>query len=368
MKKQKKKILVSGGGTGGHIYPAIAIANELKKRDKNTEILFVGAKGRMEIEKVPDAGYEILGLPVDGLSRRLTIKNIVVLYKLIISLIKARKILKEFNPDVVIGVGGYASGPVLRIAAGRGIPTLIQEQNSHAGITNRILGKRARTICVAYEGMEKYFPEDKIVLTGNPVREFVSEIKIKTKEALKYFSLSGDKKILLIMGGSLGAQTINESINANLDLIAGTDIDVIWQTGRHYFDNILENLKKRKIQNIKILDFINRMDYAYSVADVIISRAGGSTISELCLVGKPIILVPSPNVAEDHQKKNALALVRKNAALMIKDAEARNELIPQAIKLISNIDLIENLSKNCKKMGIKNSAERIADEIYKLIN
>jgi UDP-N-acetylglucosamine--N-acetylmuramyl-(pentapeptide) pyrophosphoryl-undecaprenol N-acetylglucosamine transferase len=368
MKKQKKKILVSGGGTGGHIYPAIAIANELKKRDKNTEILFVGANGRMEIEKVPDAGYEILGLPVDGLSRRLTIKNIVVLYKLIISLIKARKILKEFNPDVVIGVGGYASGPVLRIAAGRGIPTLIQEQNSHAGITNRILGKRARTICVAYEGMEKYFPEDKIVLTGNPVREFVSEIKIKTKEALKYFSLSGDKKILLIMGGSLGAQTINESINANLDLIAGTDIDVIWQTGRHYFDNILENLKKRKIQNIKILDFINRMDYAYSVADVIISRAGGSTISELCLVGKPIILVPSPNVAEDHQKKNALALVRKNAALMIKDAEARNELIPQAIKLISNIDLIENLSKNCKKMGIKNSAERIADEIYKLIN
>jgi UDP-N-acetylglucosamine--N-acetylmuramyl-(pentapeptide) pyrophosphoryl-undecaprenol N-acetylglucosamine transferase len=368
MKKQKKKILVSGGGTGGHIYPAIAIANELKKRDKNTEILFVGAKGRMEIEKVPDAGYEILGLPVDGLSRRLTIKNIVVLYKLIISLIKARKILKEFNPDVVIGVGGYASGPVLRIAAGRGIPTLIQEQNSHAGITNRILGKRARTICVAYEGMEKYFPEDKIVLTGNPVREFVSEIKIKTKEALKYFSLSGDKKILLIMGGSLGAQTINESINANLDLIAGTDIDVIWQTGRHYFDNILENLKKRKIQNIKILDFINRMDYAYSVADVIISRAGGSTISELCLVGKPIILVPSPNVAEDHQTKNALALVRKNAALMIKDAEARNELIPQAIKLISNIDLIENLSKNCKKMGIKNSAERIADEIYKLIN
>jgi UDP-N-acetylglucosamine--N-acetylmuramyl-(pentapeptide) pyrophosphoryl-undecaprenol N-acetylglucosamine transferase len=368
MKKKKKKILISGGGTGGHIYPAIAIANELKKRDKNTEILFVGAKGRMEIEKVPDAGYEILGLPVDGLSRRLTIKNIVVLYKLIISLIKARKIIKEYNPDVVVGVGGYASGPVLRIAAGRGIPTLIQEQNSHAGITNRILGKRARTICVAYEGMEKYFPEDKIVLTGNPVREIVSEIKIETKEALKYFSLSGDKKVLLIMGGSLGAQTINESINANLDLIAGTDIDVIWQTGRHYFDNILENLKKRKIQNIKILDFINRMDYAYSVADVIISRAGGSTISELCLVGKPIILVPSPNVAEDHQTKNALALVRKNAALMIKDAEAKNELIPQAIKLIRNIDLIENLSKNCKKMGIKNSAERIADEIYKLIN
>ena len=366
--KRKKKILISGGGTGGHIYPAIAIANELKKRDENTDILFVGAKGRMEFEKVPDAGYKILGLPVDGLSRKLTIKNIAVLLKLLISLIKARKILKEYNPDLVIGVGGYVSGPVLRIAASRGIPTLIQEQNSHAGITNRILGKRARTICVAYEGMERYFPEDKIVITGNPVREYVSETKIKIKEALKYFNLSGNKKVLLIMGGSLGARTINESITDNLDLISKTNIDVIWQTGKHYFDDILEILKSREIKNVKILDFINRMDYAYSVADVIVARAGASTISELCLVGKPIILVPSPNVAEDHQTKNAMALVKNNAALMIKDSDARKELIPQAIQLINNSNLIKTLSKNCKKMGIKNSAERIVDEIYKLIN
>jgi UDP-N-acetylglucosamine--N-acetylmuramyl-(pentapeptide) pyrophosphoryl-undecaprenol N-acetylglucosamine transferase len=370
MKKQKrkKKILISGGGTGGHIYPAIAIANELKKRDENTDILFVGAKDRMEIEKVPEAGYKILGLPVNGLSRKLTIKNLVVLFKLIISLIKARKILKEYNPDLVIGVGGYASGPVLRIAAKKGIPTLIQEQNSHAGITNRILGKRARTICVAYKGMEKYFPKDKIVITGNPVREYVSEIKLKTKKALKYFNLTGDKKVLLIMGGSLGAQTINESITANLDLIAKTNIDVIWQTGKHYFNDILENIKRSKIKNIKILDFINRMDYAYSVADVIVARAGGSTISELCLAGKPIILVPSPNVAEDHQTKNAMALVKNDAALMIKDSDAKKELIPEAIKLINNSNLINTLSRNLKKMGIENSAERIVDEIYKLLN
>lgn len=370
MNKQKrnKKILISGGGTGGHIYPAISIANELKKRDETTDILFVGAKGRMEIEKVPDAGYKILGLPVDGLSRKLTIKNIAVLFKLLISLIKARKILKEYKPDLVIGVGGYASGPVLRIAASRGIPTLIQEQNSHAGITNRILGKRARIICVAYEGMEKYFPKDKIVMTGNPVRENVSEIKIKTKEALKYFNLSGNNKVLLIMGGSLGARTINESITANLDLIAKTNVDVIWQTGRHYFDDMMENLTSSKTENVRILDFIHRMDYAYSVADVIVSRAGASTISELCLVGKPIILVPSPNVAEDHQTKNAMALVKNNAALMIKDSDAKRELIPQAIQLINNSNLIKTLSSNCIKMGIKNSTERIVDEIYKLLN
>jgi UDP-N-acetylglucosamine--N-acetylmuramyl-(pentapeptide) pyrophosphoryl-undecaprenol N-acetylglucosamine transferase len=370
MKKQqrKKKILISGGGTGGHIYPAIAIANELKKRDENTDILFVGARGRMEIEKVPDAGYKILGLPVDGLSRKLTVKNIVVLFKLLISLIKARKILKDYKPDLVVGVGGYASGPVLRIAAGRGIPILIQEQNSHAGFTNRILGKKASTICVAYEGMEKYFPGDKIVITGNPVREYMLETKIKTPEALKYFSLSGTRKILLIMGGSLGAQTINESITANLDLIAKTDIDLIWQTGKYYFDDILRTIKNNKIKNIKIMDFIDRMDYAYSVADVIVARAGASTISELCLAGKPVILVPSPNVAGDHQTKNAKALVKNNAALMIKDTDARKELIPLAIKLINDSNLINTLSTNCKKMGIKNSAERIVDEIYKLIN
>ena len=365
--KVKKKILISGGGTGGHIFPGIAIANELKKRDENTDILFVGAKGRMEIEKVPDAGYKILGLPVSGLHRKLTIKNVVVLYKLLISLIKARKILKEYKPDLVVGVGGYASGPVLRIASGRGIPTLIQEQNSHAGITNRIIGKKAKAICVAYEGMEKYFPKDKIVITGNPVREYVHEIKTKTNKALKYFDISGNKKVLLIMGGSLGAQTINESITNNLDLIAKSNIDVIWQTGKYYFNTISESFKGSKIKNIKIVDFISRMDYAYAVSDLIVARAGASTISELCLAGKPIILVPSPNVAEDHQTKNAMALVKNNAALMIKDSDARKELIPEAIQLINNSNLVETLGRNCKKMGIKNSAERIVNEIYKLI-
>ncbi len=365
--KVKKKILISGGGTGGHIYPGIAIANELKKRDEDTDILFVGAKGKMEIEKVPDAGYKILGLPVSGLHRKITIKNIVVIFKLLSSLIKARKILKEYKPDLVVGVGGYASGPMLRIASGKGIPTLLQEQNSHAGITNRILGKKAKTICVAYEGMDKYFPKEKIVMTGNPVRENVFELKTRTDKALKYFNISGNNKVLLIMGGSLGAQTINESITDNLDLISKANIDLIWQTGKYYFNTISESFKDDKFKNVRIVDFISRMDYAYAVSDVIVARAGASTISELCLAGKPVILVPSPNVAEDHQTKNAMALVKNNAALMIKDSDARKKLIPEAIKLINNNSLSESLSRNCRKMGIKDSAERIVDEIYKLI-
>ena len=370
MKKQKvtKKILISGGGTGGHIFPAIAIANEIKKRDENNDILFVGAKGRMEVEKVPDAGYKIVALPICGLQRRFIIKNFVVLFKLLISLVKARKIIREYNPDLVVGVGGYASGPVLRVASGMGIPTLIQEQNSYAGITNRILGRKANTICVAYEGMDKYFPKERIVLTGNPVREEVHGIKTKTSEALKYFNIDGNKKVMLIMGGSLGARTINESVLTNLNLIRESDIDIIWQTGRLYFDAVQKNLADSKITGIKIVEFITRMDYAYSVADVIISRAGASTISELCLVGKPMILVPSPNVAEDHQTKNAMALVRHNAALMIRDSDAKKTLIPEALQLINNSKLIRTLSINSKKLGITNAAERIVNEIYKLLN
>jgi UDP-N-acetylglucosamine--N-acetylmuramyl-(pentapeptide) pyrophosphoryl-undecaprenol N-acetylglucosamine transferase len=370
MKKHilKKKILISGGGTGGHIYPAIAIADEIKKRDDSTGILFIGAQGRMEMEKVPEAGYEIVALPVCGLQRRFTLQNVVVFYKLLISLAKARKIIKQYNPDLVAGVGGYASGPVLWAATRMGIPSLIQEQNSYAGITNRLLGKRVKTICVAYEGMDKYFPGDKIVLTGNPVRQEVLDIKNKYTDALKYFNIKGDRKVLIIMGGSLGARTINESVLQNIDLLQKSGIDVIWQTGRLYYESIRKKLEGRKTSSLKIVEFIARMDYAYSAADIIIARAGAITISELCAAGKPSILVPSPNVAEDHQTKNAMALVRNNAALMIKDSEAAIKLIPEALMLINNNKLTDTLSINSNKLGIKNSAERIVDEIYKLLN
>jgi UDP-N-acetylglucosamine--N-acetylmuramyl-(pentapeptide) pyrophosphoryl-undecaprenol N-acetylglucosamine transferase len=366
--KLSKKILISGGGTGGHIYPAIAIANEIKKRDDSTDILFIGAQGRMEMEKVPEAGYKIVALPVSGLQRRFTLQNVVVFYKLLISLAKARKIIKQYKPDLVVGVGGYASGPVLWAATRMGIPSLIQEQNSYAGITNRLLGKRAKTICVAYEGMDKYFPRDRIVLTGNPVRQEVLDIKNKYADALEYFNIKGDRKVLLIMGGSLGAQTINESVLKNIDLLHKSGIDVIWQTGSLYFESVRKKLEGTKTSGIKIVEFIARMDYAYSVADIIIARAGAITISELCAAGKPSILVPSPNVAEDHQTKNAMALAGNNAALMIKDSEAEKRLVREALMLINNSELTGTLSMNSHKLGIKNSAERIVDEIYKLLN
>ena len=370
MKKQvvKTKILISGGGTGGHIYPAIAIANELKKRDENIDILFIGAKGRMEMEKVPAAGYEIIGLPVRGLHRNLTIKNINVLFKLLISLIKAANTIRKYKPDLVVGTGGYASSPALKAAANRGIPTVIQEQNSYAGITNRILGRKAKKICVAYDGMDKYFPKDKIVLTGNPVREDVLNMETKIDEALKYFNISGTRKVLLIIGGSLGAYTINKSVSANLDLIGETNIDVIWQTGKLYFDSMQESLKNSKVNNVKIMDFITKMDLAYSIADVIISRAGAGSISELCIAGKPLILVPSPNVAENHQTKNAMFLVNKNAAMVIKDSCAKKEMIPKAIQLMADEKLAKSMAHNCKKLGIKNSTVKIVDELYKLLN
>lgn len=361
------KILISGGGTGGHVYPAIAIANELKKRDENTDILFIGAEGRMEMERVPAAGYEIEGLPVRGFRRKLTLVNFTVIFKLLISLIKARKILKRFNPDIAVGTGGYASGPALKSAAKMGIPVLIQEQNSYAGMTNRILGKRAVKICVAYDNMDKYFPKNKIILAGNPVREEVLNTEGKKDEALEYFNIPGNRRILLIIGGSLGALTINESVAANLDLVGEADIDVIWQTGKLYFEAMENRLKTSNAGNVRLTDFITRIDLAYSIADVIISRAGAIAISELCIIGKPMILVPSPNVAEDHQMKNAMSLANKNAALIIKDNDAKRELIPEVLQLMNNEEQKKNMTENCKKLGIRNSTEMIVDEVYKIL-
>ncbi len=364
---KNKNIIISGGGTGGHVFPAISIANAIKEIEPETNILFVGALGKIEMEKVPAAGYEIIGLPVAGLQRKLTVKNISFVFKLISSLRKSKKIIKKFKPDVVVGVGGYASGPVLRKANKRGIPTLIQEQNSYAGITNKLLAKRAVKICVAYEGMEKYFPKEKIILTGNPVRQDLLDKIGNRNEALKHFDLEENKKTILVIGGSLGARTINQSIIKDLDKIGKSEYQLLWQTGKYYFDDAEKVADESGHKNIKVLDFIKRMDFAYAAADVIISRAGAGTISELCLVGKPVILVPSPNVAEDHQTKNAMALVNKNAAIMIKDAESKEKLITEALNLINNEKQIEALSENIKGMALRDSAKIIAEEVLKLV-
>jgi UDP-N-acetylglucosamine--N-acetylmuramyl-(pentapeptide) pyrophosphoryl-undecaprenol N-acetylglucosamine transferase len=362
----ERKYIISGGGTGGHIFPALSIANEIRKRDHDAKILFVGALGRMEMEKVPAAGYPIIGLPVEGIQRKPGFRNFVVLYKLIVSLVKARRIIKSFKPRVVIGVGGYASGPLLRMAALGKIPTVIQEQNSYAGVTNRLLARKAARICVAYAGMEKYFPADKIVLTGNPVREEVIITNVKRSEASGFFQLSGDKPVLLILGGSLGARTINSSILEGIMELEKANIEVLWQTGKLYYNRIQEAIAPMQLKNIRCLDFINRMDLAYTLADVIISRAGAGTISELCLVGKPVILVPSPNVAEDHQTKNAMALVQQEAAMMITDKEAPGKLVNEALALMNNEALKISLGTNCRKMALPGSASKIVDEIMKL--
>jgi UDP-N-acetylglucosamine--N-acetylmuramyl-(pentapeptide) pyrophosphoryl-undecaprenol N-acetylglucosamine transferase len=365
---RNKKIIISGGGTGGHIFPALSIANELKRRDPQTEILFVGALGRMEMEKIPAAGYNVIGLPVRGFKRKITPTNLFVVLDAVKSMFKAGKILKSFNPDIAVGVGGYASGPLLKVAERRGIPTLLQEQNSYAGVTNRMLSKKAKSICVAYEGMEKYFPKEKIVITGNPIRKELTDLKDKKTEALKHFQLSGSKKILLIVGGSLGAATINLSMIDYLDEIKqNNEVEIIWQTGKVYYEKAIGQFSKSNPENVKVYDFINRMDLAYAIADVIISRAGAGTISELAVVGKPVILVPSPNVAEDHQTKNAMALVSKNAALMIRDNEAGKKLFPEAILLLQDEKRKGILSENIKQMAIPNSAELIVDEIYKIL-
>lgn len=361
-------MIISGGGTGGHIFPALSIAGELKSRDSGNEILFVGAKGRMEMEKVPAAGYRIIGLPIRGFNRKNPVSNLGTIFKILQSIGRAKQIIEEFQPDVAIGVGGYASGPLLRVAGKKGIPTLLQEQNSYAGITNRMLAKKAKTICVAYDGMEKYFPAEKIVITGNPVREDLINIGNKTSGAPGYFNIKPGKKVLLILGGSLGAATINQSIMNHIKLISENhDLEIIWQTGKIYHEHSMSLMAQTDCKNLKLYAFIERMDLAYAMADVIISRAGAGTISELCIVGKPVILVPSPNVAEDHQTKNAMALVSRNAGIMIKDSEAVDKLIPEAISLLDNKQHMDRLAENIKKMAITDSSKRIVDEIYKLI-
>ena len=364
----KRKFLISGGGTGGHIFPAISIANALRKQLPDCEILFVGALGRMEMERVPAAGYQIEGLPVSGFDRKNMLRNIKVLVNLLRSLTLARKIIRRFKPDVAIGVGGYASAPTLRAASAFGVPTVIQEQNSYAGVTNKLLAKKAKRICVAYEGMERFFPKDKIVLTGNPVRQDLFSVAPKTKEAYQFFNFDPKKKTILIVGGSLGARTINQSIIAGLEKLAKTDIQIIWQTGKFYIENARKAAEPFANENLLVTDFVSRMDLAYSIADLVVSRAGASSISELCLLAKPVILIPSPNVAEDHQTQNALALVRKDAAFMIKDGDANNELVDKALELINNEVELKKLSENILKMAEKDSADRIAKEIIKLIN
>ena len=360
------KVIISGGGTGGHIFPAISIADELKRRNENIQILFVGAENRMEMERVPAAGYEIKGLPVSGLQRKLTFKNIVVLINLFKSILIANKIVKEFKPDVAIGVGGYASGPIIRSAARKGIPTLLQEQNSYAGITNKLLAKRASKICVAYDNMEKYFPKEKIVFTGNPVRNIPISDPLR-KEGMNHFMLSPELPVLVVVGGSLGARTINEAILNKIDFLKEQNIQILWQTGKYYYDEIQKKMNSKIPKNIHILDFISRMDLAYNVADVIISRAGAISISEICLTGRAAILLPSPNVAEDHQTKNALALVEKKAAIMIADKDAKNELTKKVMELFARSELREELSENAKKLAMPNSTSLIVDEVNNLI-
>jgi UDP-N-acetylglucosamine--N-acetylmuramyl-(pentapeptide) pyrophosphoryl-undecaprenol N-acetylglucosamine transferase len=367
MNRQKhKRIIISGGGTGGHVFPAISVANALRRTDQGIEILFVGAEGRMEMEKVPAAGYKIIGLPVSGFQRKMIFKNITVLFRLIKSMVRAGKILREFRPDVVVGVGGYASGPVLRKAGRMRIPTLIQEQNSYAGITNKLLAKKASKICVAYDDMEKYFPADKIIKTGNPVRQNYDNLDNQRNEALSFFKLKKNVPVILILGGSLGADTINMSLSKNIDRLVDSGCQWLWQTGKNYFSNISKLVAPPGTGNISVHDFINRMDYAYAAADIIISRAGAGTISELCLVGKPVILVPSPNVAEDHQTRNALALTYRNAAIIVKDNEAQKRLVDEAINLVSNKAERDLLSENIKKMADRDADVRIANEILKL--
>ncbi|MBE9466947.1 MAG: undecaprenyldiphospho-muramoylpentapeptide beta-N-acetylglucosaminyltransferase [Bacteroidetes bacterium] len=367
--KKNKKIIISGGGTGGHIFPAISIANALRRIDKNVDILFVGAKSKMEMQRVPDAGYKIVGLPISGFQRRITFKNITFFFKLLISILKSRKIINSFKPDVAVGVGGYASGPLLYVASKKGIPALIQEQNSYAGVTNKLLAKKVDKICVAYQNMDKFFPKEKILFTGNPIRKDLLEIDNKKEEAFKYFNLNNKSRVVLVIGGSLGALTINQSVLKDLDKIFRSGVQIVWQTGKSFFEKAKFELLRynNKDKNIKLYDFISRMDYAYAVADVIISRAGAGTISELCLVKKPVILIPSPNVAEDHQTKNAIALVNKNAALLIKDNQAKDMLVEEVLSLFNDTEKMKNLSENISKLAVINSDEIIANEILKMI-
>lgn len=361
------RIIISGGGTGGHIFPAVSIANAIKAKHPNAKILFVGAEGRMEMQRVPAAGYEIKGLPIKGFDRAHKLKNFKVLFKLWKSLRMARQIIKDFKPQVAVGVGGYASGATLYECAKMGIPCLIQEQNSYAGVTNKLLSKRVAKICVAYEGMERFFPANKIIMIGNPVRQNVLKTNLSIEEARKSFGLDPNKKTILLVGGSLGARTINRSVIEHLNLIHDSEVQFIWQTGKYYYQKISDSMKGKELPNLKVMDFISDMGAAYKAADLIISRAGASSISEFQIIGKPVILIPSPNVAEDHQTKNAMALVNKQAAIYVKDAEAPDTLLPLALKVIADDSKLKSLSENVKKMGLKNSADIIADEVLKLI-
>ncbi len=362
------KVILSGGGTGGHIFPAVAIANEIKKLVPHAEILFVGALGKMEMEKVPAAGYKIVGVPIAGLQRKLTLSNLKLPFLIIQSLLKTRRIVAEFKPDVVVGTGGYASGPLLKAATHKGIPALLQEQNSYAGITNKILSNKASKICVAYEGMEQFFPKEKIILTGNPVRQDITNITSKRDEAFEFFNLNKNRKTILVVGGSLGAKGINEAMAEGLHLLAEQNIQLIWQTGKTYFATAKKHSAPFESQNIKAVEFITRMDLAYAMADVVISRAGAGAISELCIVQKASILVPLLTAAEDHQTKNAMSLVNKKAALLVRDDQAKAKLIKEAIALINNPSLQQELSKNCAPLGLPNSTSIITHEVLKLAN
>ncbi|MFL1013047.1 undecaprenyldiphospho-muramoylpentapeptide beta-N-acetylglucosaminyltransferase [Flavisericum labens] len=358
------KIILSGGGTGGHIYPAIAIANELKSRYPDAEFLFVGAKDRMEMEKVPQAGYEIKGLWISGIQRKLTLKNFSFPFKVLSSLLSARKIVKNFKPDIAIGTGGFASGPLLQMAASNGVPALIQEQNSYPGITNRLLAKKAKKICVAYDNLERFFPKEKIVKTGNPVRQGLLSIENKTVEAKDFFGLQHGKHTLLVIGGSLGSRRINQLIEKELDFLDTQNIQIIWQCGKLYYQQYkIYNHTK----NVQVFEFLNDMDLAYAAADLVISRAGASSVSELCIVGKPVIFIPSPNVAEDHQTKNAMAIVDKKAAMIIKEEDLDADFENNFSQLVASSEKQEELGKNIKKLALVNATKDIADEVEKLL-
>ena len=369
------RFLISGGGTGGHIFPAISIANALRQRQPDCEILFVGANGRMEMERVPEAGYNIVGLDIQGLERRKVLRNIRIIYNFLRSRRKARQIVRSFRPDVAIGVGGYVSAAAMSAAAALGVPVVLQEQNSFAGVTNRFLAKKASKICVAYDGMERFFDKGKIVKTGNPVRQNIIAPNIDRQAAYDYFGLERDKKTILVVGGSLGAKTINDSIARHIDKLLQTDCQIVWQTGKNYFAAIKAKISEQGIKfttdsanpvyakRMFVSDFISQMDYAYNVADLVISRAGASSVSELCLLGKPAILVPSPNVAENHQYHNAMALVAKNAALLVEDAEAVDNLLPQALQIVADDSRLRELSANIRQLALPNSAQAIAEVI-----
>lgn len=360
------RLIVSGGGTGGHIFPALSIANAVKAKCPDAEILFVGAENRMEMQRVPAAGYRIIGLPVSGFDRKNLLKNIAVLWRLMKSRRKARRIIRDFRPHVAVGVGGYASGPTLKEAGAMGIPTLLQEQNSYAGVTNKLLAKQADCICVAYEGMERFFPKEKIKLTGNPVRQNLLEATITHDEAVRTFGLDPTKKTILLVGGSLGARTLNESMLKAWEAIKESGVQFIWQTGKYYYEDITKQLSGRELPNVHVCDFISSMDAAYAAADLVISRAGAGSISEFCLLGKAVVLVPSPNVSEDHQTKNALALVNKDAALYVKDADASRELVSLALNTVKDETRLASLSANIRTLAFLHSAEVIADEVIAL--